>query len=256
MSSLTPWRTQLRQPLQSPILINLERFLLRAISSKQTRSLLLWGGIATGVALLLIWNWQLVLATGLGMSAMWGTYIITGWNWRKRWSQVLQFFQSPQSRLTIAIGSGGLAAMGTYVAVSVWAHSANRWLAVSALLQGVATLLTLALLGWYGIGDRQYREEMRYERLLLQLTRVDPLQRLIVVRQLTRLSPKLTEGDRAQLLEYFRLLLSREEDEKVRNALLKGLGSCDRNLLQLEGKKPLKMPLHFPQSAESYHYLD
>lgn len=256
MSSLTPWRKQLRHPLQSQVLINLERYLLRAISSKRTHSLLLWVGIAIAVALLLIWNWQLVLATGLGISAMWGTYAMTEWNWHKRWSQVLQFFQNPQSRLIIAIGSGGLAAMGTYIAVSIWVNSANRWLAVGALLQGAATLLTLALLGWYGIGDRQYREETRYERLLLQLTRVDPLQRLIVVRQLTRLSPQLEESDRVQLLEYFRLLLSREEDEKVRNALLKGLGSCDRKLLMLESKEPLKMPVHFPQPAESYHYSE
>ncbi|MGK7925388.1 MAG: ATP synthase subunit I [Spirulina sp.] len=249
MSQIAPWRKQLRHPLQSQILINLERRLLGAIASKRTRSLLLWLAIAIGVALLLIWNWQLVLATGLGISAMWGTYAITEWNWRKRWLQVLQFFQNPQSRLILAIGSGGLAAMGTYVAVSIWVHSENRWLAVGALLQGAATLLTLALLGWYGISDRQYREETRYERLLLQLTRVDPLKRLIVIRQLARLSPHLPESDRAQLLEYFHILLSREEDEKVRTALLKGLGTWERKQLKLESKQPLKMPVHFPQSS-------
>ncbi|WP_204104213.1 MULTISPECIES: hypothetical protein [Spirulina sp. CCY15215] len=256
MSQLTPWRKQLRHPLQSQILINLEGRLLRAIASKQTRTLGLWLLVSLGVALLLIWNWQLVLTTGLGIAAMWGTYVMQGWNWQERLSKALRFLKSPQSRLILAVAGGGLTTLGTYLAVSIWAHSENRWLALGSLLQGVATLLTLALLGWYGTSDRQYREETRYEQLLLELTRVDPLKRLIVVRQLTQLSQRLNEGDRTQLLEYFRLLLSREEDEKVRNALLKGLGTWERKQLKLENKQPLKMPVHFPKSTPQFHHLE
>lgn len=216
----------------------------RALSSRQTTLLLLWGGGAAGTLTLLAWNWKLVVATGLGMAAMRGAYSLQAQPWSRYWTLLHDYWQRPQRQLTAAVGAGGLATLGSYIALTVWSEAPNRWLAVGAIAQGSATLLTLGLLGWQLVGRQREQQDERYERLLLALTQAQPLQRAIAARQLRQLAPSLAANQRQELRDYFRWLLAEETQERVRAALLDALSDLD----EPHSSTPLRMPLNLERS--------
>ena len=57
-----------------------------------------------------------------------------------------KFLTSPNCRLALAVGSGGIATVSTYMAAAIWVESSSSWIAAGAIVQGLATLLTLILL--------------------------------------------------------------------------------------------------------------
>jgi hypothetical protein len=120
--------------------------------------------------------------------------------------------------LAIAVGSGSLGALGTYLAANVWTQGGNRWLALGSILQGLGTLGTLLLLVGHLVIGGERRTDERVERWLDDLTAADPLARLIAVRSLSDLDPSSPRRER--ILEFFRHLLPRESDPDVRSALL------------------------------------
>ncbi|NJL01693.1 MAG: armadillo-type fold-containing protein [Spirulinaceae cyanobacterium RM2_2_10] len=244
-SVVSPRQPPLR-PLRSPILVNLERQLHQFMGSRQSGLLLLWGGGAAGTMVLLAWNWKLVAATGLGAIAMRGAYSLQTQPWSRYWAQLYDYWQQPQRQLVIAVGAGSLATLGTYIALTAWVNAPNRWVAVGAIAQAGATLLTLGLLSWQVFGRQLEREDERYERLLLALTAAKPLQRLIAIRQLRQLSPMLKSAQRRELREYFRLLLTEEPKGRIRAALLDSLRALDSE----SSPAPLQMPLRLERSPQ------
>ena len=102
-------------------------------------------GILTVMMAMLLWNWQLLLALVMGVVVMFLVHSMYKWNWQVYLTQLGNFFRSPHSRLILAVGSGGIATLSAYTAaaISVDAHSA--WIAIGAIIQGVATLLTVVL---------------------------------------------------------------------------------------------------------------
>ncbi|WP_017306213.1 hypothetical protein [Spirulina subsalsa] len=241
-------RRKRRQSLGSSALLKIERSLLQAFASRQSRLWALWMMSGLAVVLLLVWNWKLTLATGTGGGVMWLVFVGQGWDWSKYWLRMQGFLKSPQRPLAIAVGSGGLAAVGTYLIASIWVNTENRWLATGAIAQGLGTLLTLGLLGWQMTHQKTQGHESRYERLLQELTQPDPLKRLIGVRQLTRLSEQLDSTQKRQLMEYFQLLLLREDDPTVRQGILDGLQQWHFSPVDAQPLSPLKMPLQFKVS--------
>ncbi len=231
--------------LRSPALVDFERRAHRFWGSRQSPTLLLWGGGTAGLLALLAWNWQLVAATGVGMVAMRGAYGLQTQPWSRYWVRLHDYWQQPQRQLIVAVGAGSFATLSSYIALAVWMQAANRWLAVGAIAQASATLLTLGLLGWQIFGRQLERDDERFERLVLDLTQDKPLQRLIAIRQLTQLSPSLRAEQQGELREYFRLLLSEETQERVRAALLDSLRELDRPKTPPD---PLRMPLNLERS--------
>ena len=156
-------------------------------------------------------------------------YLVQEWNWQVYWYHWRRFFTGSNGQLGIAVGSGGIGALSTYIAASIWADSENRWLATSTILQGFGTLIIILLLLWHIVTIRANRDEYQLEELLQDLTAQEPLKRLIAVRQLTHLgsSSRLSQGDRHELLEYFRLMLSQEQEPVIREAVLHSLQTWD-----------------------------
>ncbi|MBE9114849.1 ATP synthase subunit I [Lusitaniella coriacea LEGE 07157] len=208
-----------------------------------------WFLAAIGIAIALVWNWKLLLATTVGIGAMWGVYQLQGQNWHAYQVNLQKFFSSTHRQFTLAVSSGGIAALLTYMAASIWANVENRWLAVGAILQGLGTLLTLALLSWRAIDSQTHSNEDKYDRLLADLTQPDPLKRLIAVRQLTRLAAKesFNTPHRAQVVQYFHLLLGQESEAIVRDAVLEGLQAFEPRNPDLR-RPTLKMPLNLRHS--------
>jgi hypothetical protein len=104
-----------------------------------------WSLASFGTVLMLSWNWKLVMATAAGMGSMGLVYLALGENWQRYWLLWQGFFKGSQGKLTLAVGSGSLAALSTYIAAELWADTDNRWLATGMIAEGVGTLLTLGL---------------------------------------------------------------------------------------------------------------
>ena len=236
-------RKQLEWMLQELSVSQLKRQMPRSL--RRNGKLLL---AAIAISVLLAWNWQLVLATAAGAGSMALVYSLLEGDWRSWWLRWQHFCQGPQGKFSLAVGSGGLVALTTYIATSMWSEAENRWLAVGTILQGLTSLLTLLLLAWHAFGQGERQDEGKFERLLGGLTADDSLKRLIAVRQLTKFANKnrLYSRYQTQLQEYFCLLLLKESEPTVREALLDSLQGWKVMPLPTKSQsgKPLKMPVN------------
>jgi hypothetical protein len=210
-------------------------------------------GFLTIVVAMLLWNWKLLLALLIGVGVMVLVYSMQGWDWQLRWSKIREFLDSSNRRLVLAVLSGGVATVSTYMAAAIWVDSHSQWIAAGAIAQGMATLLTLILLVWQLVNFYGNREEDHLDRLLVNLTEKDPLKRLIALRQLTKLITRKRVDSSAQqdVVECLQLLLSREEEVVIREAAFKSLQACDR--LQLLPPKTAKT--FIPISAKLKHRI-
>lgn len=186
-------------------------------------------GFLTIVVTMLFWNWKLLLALAVGILVMLVAYSIPKWNWQLSWLEIGRFLNSANSRLALAVTSGGIATVISYIAAEIWVDSPSHWLAVATIVQGVGTLLTLVLLVWQIFSLQGNREEEYFEQLLNNLTATDSLKRLIAVRQLAKFSTRkqVNPSVQKEVVECLGLLLSREEEAVIREAALNSLQTLD-----------------------------
>ncbi len=248
MSQMSFWQKQILYPMHKIPIPKVKRRLKKLFAKRQAIGNGI-GWVLGAIALfaMLMWNWKLVIATASGVGLMVLVYVMQGWNWQSRWSHWRQFYKGSQGKLTIAVGSGSLATISTYIAASIWADSENRWLATGSILQGLGTLLTLVLMLWHLISHQDKGDEGQFDQLLGDLTHKEPLKRLIAVRQLSKLSKRsrFSQKYQRQLLEYFRLMLARESEPLIQEAILESLQRWDRSLLPLniQQQQPLNIPI-------------
>jgi hypothetical protein len=216
--------------------------LLKWLLERLTRS----PGPLAILTLLAVWGWwnsQLLASTGLGIGAMILVYRAESWDWQQLRSNLHQFWDSPSRRLVLAVGSGGIATLGTYMSLAIWAESDSHWIALSAILQNFGTIAIIALLVRQILSYSASKDEAVLDRILADLTDVDPVKRLIAVRQMTdlvknpgfkkqsSLKSSLAKPSKRIALshttECFRLMLTQEPEALVRNALLEGLQTLD-----------------------------
>ena len=216
----------------SRVLRRLGRFLRQGWFSPEQ----LWGA-AIGVALL-IWNWQLVLALAIGAVVLVSIYLAQQGQWKVPQVDWRWLWTGANRPLTLAIASGGIATFSAYITTRIWLEAEQSWLALGVILQGFGTLAVLLLLTWQTLNRRfqtaGHRDEQRFDILLGRLSDVDPLKRLIAVRQITQqlqtealleTPSTLTSMPPAYIAECFRLMLNRETEPSVCSALLEGLQS-------------------------------
>jgi hypothetical protein len=198
------------------------------------------GGLAA-FTLAAVWGWwnsQLLLSTGLGIAAMMLVYRGQSGEWQLLRSKAEQFWQSPNRRLVLAVGAGGIATLGAYMSLAIWADSESHWMALSLILQNFGTIAIAGLLlrQALSLGSSKDEDEAALDRILGDLTDADPVKRLIAVRQMTdlvnqggfnRVTSVKSWSARDRAAECFRLMLSREPEAIVRNAILEGLQTWD-----------------------------
>ena len=222
-----------------------------ALSPKQVSKIITRLLLLLGIILLWWWNWKLLLATSVGIMLMLVVYTFKKQHWQRFYRRWQGLFTGYNRRLALAVGSGSMGAFVTYMTASIWADSENRWLATGSILQGLGTLITLFLLGWHLNRDR--RGETKFEKVLLELTTVDPLKRLIAIRQLTRLAQKnrLSREQNLHLAECFHLMLSQPQEDPIREALLDSLESF--GFTSQPEENSLKIPLKLGQNIPVIH---
>ncbi|MEG4145243.1 hypothetical protein [Microcoleus sp. Pol12B5] len=195
-----------------------------------------WLGIVTLAAVWGWWNSQLLFSTGLGIAAMMLVYRGQSWDWQLLRAKGKQFWDGPNRRFVLAVGTGGIATLGAYMSLAIWADSSSHWMALSLILQNLGTIAIAGLLLRQGLSLGAAKDEVALDRILADLTDADPVKRLIAVRQMTDLVNQGGLGPvrsvkssiaRSRAAECFRLMLSREPEAVVRNALLEGLQTWD-----------------------------
>jgi hypothetical protein len=218
-------------------------------------------GFLTIFIAMLLWNWMLLLALLIGVGIMVLVYSMQEWDWQLHWSKIHNFLNSSNRRLALAVVSGGLATVSTYMAAAIWVDSQSSWIAAGAILQGVGTLLSLILLVWQIVNFYGNQEEDHLDQLLANLTEKDPLKRLIALRQLTKfISRKRVDSSVQQdVVECLQLLLSREQEVGIREAAFKSLQACN-DLRSVKDHRPQVLPpktpaTFIPVSAKVKHHV-
>jgi hypothetical protein len=201
-------------------------------------------GFLTIVVAMLLWNWQLLLASSVGVGVMILVYSMQAWNWRLRWSEIRKFLNSPNRRLALAVTSGGIACVSTYMTFAIWLDSNSHWLAAGLTLQGLGTLLTFILLVWQIVNFYGSREENQLDELLVNLTATDPLKRLIAVRQITKLiiRNRVDACEQQSVNDCLRLLLRQEEEGAIREAVFQSLQALERAQVLLPSATAIRIP--------------
>jgi uncharacterized membrane protein YhiD involved in acid resistance len=157
---------------------------------------------------------------------------------------------SPKRQLTLAVASGAIATVSTYMAASIWVDSNSTWIAAGAILQGLGTLLTLILLVWQIISLYTTQEDSKLDQLLTNLTEPDPLKRVITVRQLAKLVTRaqLDSSMQRNIAECLRLLLNQEQEAVIREAVFDSLQALDQ-VQEISSGTPLATPLALKRST-------
>lgn len=204
-----------------------------------------------GTVALLCWHWQLLLATLAGVSLMQAIYLSSGWNWQNWLQNWEKLTTHSNRRFGLAVGGGGLTAIIVYLFSSIFAHTQNRWLAFGLILQTLLSLVTVVLLVWQLLSRKNHRQDLTWQRWLMDLTDLDPLKRLIAVRQLLSLAKdqQLNTTQLEQLREYLQLMLSVETEPLIRQAILTNF----QTFLNSPVNIPLQMPLNFKANSFDHH---
>lgn len=206
-------------------------------------------GLLTIIVAMLLWNWQLLLALVVGVGIMVFTYLIPKFNWQLNWLEIQKLITSPNGRLAYSIASGGIATVITYMASAIWVDSPSPWLAVGAITQGIATLLTLILLVWQIFSFQGSQQEDYLDQLLSNLTEVDPLKRLVAIGKLNKLiaRQRFDTAIPKDVIKCLQLLLSQEKEVIIREAAL----DCLQNLNGLQVLKPINAKVFTPMSVKA-----
>ena len=165
-------------------------------------------------------------------------YFLQQGDWQKRWSDLGKLLAGANRQLAVAVGSGAFASLASYMAVSVWRDADSAWIAAGAISQGLGTLAIIIILLGQSRPSPHPTSGLTtdLERSIEQLTDIHPLRRLIAVRQLTRqFATTRWERDRRIIADCLGLMLARETEPAVKNAVLEGLqvmGKVEKNTSQ------------------------
>lgn len=225
---------------------------------------LLFGAGALG---LLYWNGRLFIATGAGIGVMTIVYLLHDWQPKVNVSALRNVLEGWNQPFMVATGAGAIATFTTYLAASVWVDAESHWIASGAILQSMGTLGVLLLLISQRLNRREQQIKFSYHQLVSNLVHDDPLKRLIAVRQLTDIVSVLEDDDRDrrpgaprkparhEIADYFRLMLHREDDPIVRDAIYDGLQTLDIVYQLKQATEPLLHIAPRHQTSVSSHRL-
>lgn len=213
------------------------------------RLLYRWGPWSGGAFLLtMLWatEWRLILATGLGIGSMRLVYWLLTHRQEIQAKHWRELFSGPQSSLILAGGSGGLTAVGSYMATMVWSEVENPWLATGIILQGLGSLATVGLLLW----QRQKLSSPKlltvpisdFDHCLHYLAHGDRLQKLIALRHLQQWQARqaLTPHEQRELVLYLQAFLEVKQESSLQKSALYLLQQC-------HGFSGHREPLSIPQ---------
>jgi hypothetical protein len=201
------------------------RSLWRGLAREQ--GLPVWALLAVFLVMMLLWNWQLIAATSAGIFAMIAVYTMQDWNWNVILWRIQKFLQSPSRLLPLSVVSGTATVFLTYMVLAVWSDQQNHWLASASILQLSATLSILVLLVRQAFRQWLQRQQDNFDQLIAQLAVNDDLARLIAIKQINQYvqNNRLPDTQESAIADYCQILLNRETEETMREAIFATLES-------------------------------
>jgi hypothetical protein len=201
-----------------------------------------WLGLGS-FGVLLLGEWQLLFVTGTGIGVMALVYWMQNQQWQDYRNQLLRLWRGPNRQMATAAGSGAIATLASYLAVSLrhnpeTAHLLAEYLLVSLSVVGVGAGVT-----WQLRQQQQNRKQQQYDRALDQLSAPQPMQRLVAIHKLREISNSLTPVQKYHLLSCLRFFLEIESEAAIRQAAMVSIES----LAGLDQAPPLEIPLQ-PQT--------
>lgn len=187
----------------------------------QEKGFPLWVWAVLFLAVMLFWNWELVIAMVVGIVLLFLVYSAQSWPWLKIWAYGERWWQHPQRALVVSTLAGVVGVLGAYLTVHLGVTTGNIWLSVALLVQMLLSSGVFILL----VQQSAQRHNLSLEILLQQAVAEDPPSRLVGIRQLThymRVRLLLPEQQRA-IMGTCQLLLERETVPLVREALVQTL---------------------------------
>jgi hypothetical protein len=203
-------------------------------------------GLSITTFILIVGDHKLFFATSMGIITMFVFYQQPWGNWQKFWLKWQNFLHSSNGKLAIAITSGGIVTVITYVIAAIWENSDNNWLALEVMVLELITTATLGLLGWYIFTQKTQQNQDKLAKLCADLSNPSPLRRLIAVNSLAELvkNNQLDANQQSEIQDYFQLMLSIEPDLKIRHSLQKNL-NLNKSIVSPHHNQPLP-PLQNP----------
>lgn len=220
---ISPIRHTLLIDLITNVLHRLKRLWTHDTRFIRRGGLGIWLFATTGASLLLVWNGILLFALAMGFGT---TLIVHHYyaNLMALWQQVTKWVSGSHSIVVISSCCGLFSLVASYLTLLIWQDTNSVGLALSILLQGLG-LLTLGLFVRQLQQEKQIRLPSQLDNWIQNLTALDPLKRLIAVRQI-RHYVDTSSADTQQiqeLKEYLQLLLKQEPEPSIQNAILEGL---------------------------------
>jgi hypothetical protein len=211
------------------------------------RSPAVWGFcLGLGFLALLVWQWQLLLATVLGMGVMGLVYWGQGLPWEQYIEEWYRLWHSGQRQLVLAVLSGAGTAFVAYLAIAIWQSTVQHWLAAGAILEGLAIAGIFLML----LSQMVRPKTENFEKSFAQLSIGHPIKRLLAVRTLAQgLRSGALDREQAETFKScLQLMLKQETEMVVREAILQTLSYWQpvQDPLQTPslGRSPLKLNNH------------
>jgi hypothetical protein len=244
VAQASSWWQELVNQLPNSSLITFQSRTFKSFSGKQSSSSRYWL-LGLIVAMTIIFsNRSLFLATSIGVVTMWLVYQLQFGNWQSYWSNLRRLLTGANRQLAVAVISGGFATLCSYVAIAIGSDTQSSWISIGILLQALGILAILGLLVWQILAQQTTLDETKLDQRVADLTDADPLKRLIAVRYLTSSVNRFDSTHKVWIADYFRLLLSREEEPIIRDAVLEGLKLLENYPSLGEATAPFSMPVN------------
>lgn len=182
-------------------------------------------GLFLAMLMMIVGNEKLLLATISGTGIMFVVYQWQELNWQKYFVEYIKILTGSQKKFILAVSSGGVISVTTYMTAVIWTDSENSWLAAGTILQGLISVITLGLLGWQVFQQKSPQNKSEFEQFLIDLSSTSSLKRLIAVRYFKQLikNNRLNLAQAKDLEEYFLLMLKIESEPIIKQALQENL---------------------------------
>ncbi len=173
------------------------------------------------IGLLIAWNGRLALSLLMGggvmlVAQLWQSHQDSG-----RRTQVQRWLSILQNPVVLAVSSGVGVTLLTYLATSVWMESAQHWLALELLIQGVMIMAVLSLMIGNRVQMQRFQRQTTLEQALSDIASTSSLKRLAGLYQIRSLLKNGSDVEDRQLItSYLKIALEQETELAVRNAFI------------------------------------
>ncbi|MGA9383072.1 MAG: hypothetical protein WBV73_30285 [Phormidium sp.] len=244
MAQASSWWQEVVNQLPNSSILEFQSRTFKSFSGKHSSSSRYWL-LGLIVAMTIIFSdRRLFLATSIGVVTMWLVYRLQSGNWQSYWSNLRPLVTGANRQLAVAVISGGFATLCSYLAIAIGTDTQSSWITFAILLQSLGTLAILGLLVWQILAQQTKPDQTKLDQMLADLTDADTLKRLIAVRYLTSSAQKFDFSHKVWLADYFRLMLNRETEEIIRDAVLDGLRLLENYPKLGEATASFSMPVN------------